>query len=154
LSRPDSRGVSEKLNQKTTRKMIAQILENSVSSALVCTDAKSGAQAWRPMSKKSFALTAQGAGLKNRALKRAYWQYVQQASAEMGAAVTAAVASGKVVITGASVGKKGDRGSVKWESADRFARHEPAAPKKVCEFTALADKLGITVEALRAKLTA
>ncbi len=135
--------------------MIAQILENSVNSALVCIDAKTGAQAWRPMSKKSFALTAQGASLKNRALKRAYWQYVQQqASAEMGAAVTAAVASGKVVITGASVGKKGDRGSVKWESTDRFARHEPAAPKRVCEFAALADKLGIPVEALRAKLLA
>ena len=134
--------------------MIAQILENTVSTALVCADNKSGAQSWKPLSKKSFALTAEGAGLKNRALKRAYWQYVQQASAEMGAAVTAAVASGKVVITRAAVGKKGDRGSLGWESADRFARHEPAAPKRVCEFTALADKLGITVEQLKAKLTA
>jgi hypothetical protein len=134
--------------------MLADILENTVHSALALTAAKSGAQAWRPMSKKSFALTAAGAGLKNRALKRAYWQYVQQSSAEMGAAVTAAVASGKVVITRTSVGKNGDRGSLGWESADRFARHEPAAPKRVCEFQALADKLGIPVEALRAKLTA
>jgi hypothetical protein len=134
--------------------MIAQILENTVSTALVCADTKSGAQAWKPMSKKSFALTAAGAGLKNRPLKKAYWHYVQQASAEMGAAVTAAVASGKVVITRAGVSKKGDRGSLGWESADRFARHEPAAPKKVCEFQALADKLGVSVETLRAKLLA
>ena len=139
--------------------MIANILENSVSSSLACRDGKSGAQSWKPMSRKSFALTAaaigpDGVALKNRALKRAYWEYVQQSASQLGAAVAHEVAAGRLVITGASVNAKGHGGALKWETAERFSRHEPAAPKKADPFVALADKLGITVDALKAKLTA
>jgi len=134
--------------------MIANILETSVSSALVCTDAKSGAQNWKPMSRKSFALTAAAVGLKNRALKRAYWEYVQQSASQLGAAVAHEVAAGRLVITGASLNAKGHGGALKWETAERFSRHQPAAPKRVDPYEALAEKLGITVDALKAKVSA
>lgn len=134
--------------------MIANILETSVSSALACNESKSGAQSWKPMSRKSFALTAAAVGLKNRALKRAYWEYVQQSASQLGAAVAHEVAAGRLVITGASLNAKGHGGALKWETAERFARHEPAAPKRVDPFEALAEKLGITADALKAKLAA
>jgi hypothetical protein len=134
--------------------MIANILETSVSSALACNETKTGAQSWKPMSRKSFALTAAAVGLKNRALKRAYWEYVQQSASQLGAAVAHEVAAGRLVITGASLNAKGHGGALKWETAERFARHEPAAPKKEDPYALLAAKLGITVDALKAKVSA
>lgn len=134
--------------------MIANILETAVSSALVCRDSVSGAQAWKPLSRKSFALTAAGCNLKGRALKKAHWAYLQQTAVEFGAGVTREIAAGRMVLTGASLNAKGHGGSLKWETSERFSRHEPAAPKRVDPFDALAEKLGITVDALKAKLTA
>lgn len=134
--------------------MIANILETSVSSALVCSDSKTGAQAWKPLSRKAFALTAAGCNLKGRELKKAHWAYLEQASAELGAAVTHEIAAGRIRITGANANAKGHGGALKWETAERFARHEPAASKKEDPYALLAAKLGISVEALKAKVSA
>lgn len=134
--------------------MIANILETAVSSALVCRDSESGAQAWKPLSRKSFALTAAGCNLKGRELKKAHWAYLQQAAMELNSGIAKEIAAGRIVLTGASQNAKGHGGSLKWESAKRFSRHEPAAPKRVDPYEALAEKLGITVDELKAKVSA
>lgn len=134
--------------------MIANILETAVSSSLACRDSESGAQAWKPLSRKSFALTAAGCNLKGRALKKAHWAYLQQAAMELNSGIAKEIAAGRIVLTGASQNAKGHGGSLKWETAERFSRHQPAAAKRVDPFEALAEKLGVTVDALKAKLAA
>lgn len=131
------------------------IIEN-VSSSLVARDSKTGATSWKPMSKKSFALTAEGEGLKGRALKKAHWAYLQRAASEMNSALTSEIVAGRIMVTAVSVNKNRTAGSVKWETADHFVRHEVATvAKRLTESDALemlSKKHGVDIAALIASL--
>lgn len=136
----------------------AEIITSAVSNALVARESANGATSWKPCTRKSFALTAAAIGedgtpLKGRALKKAYWNYVQTTARDLGAAFAHEVVAGRVIATGFSRNAGGTGGALKWETAARFNRHAPGADKPARDpFAALANQLGITVEALKAKL--
>lgn len=131
------------------------MIEN-VNSNLIARDSKTGATSWKPMSKKSFALTAEGCNLKGRALKKAHWAYLQRAASEMNSSLTAEIAAGRIMVTAVSVNKNRTAGSVKWETADHFVRHEvETVSKRLTESDALemlSKKHGVDIAALIASL--
>lgn len=131
----------------------------AVSQSIVAKDLKSGATAFRPMTRKSFALTKDGAGLKGQALKRAHKDYLDKVASEAGGEVAKAIAEGKLKVVGWNVNAKQTAGSVKFETAEHFARHgakgEARAPKmteeKALEFLAKAQ--GVSVDDLKTALS-
>jgi hypothetical protein len=131
------------------------IVEN-VNSSLVARESKNGSASWSPMSRKSFSLTTEGNGLKGAALKRAHWNYLQRASCEMNSAVAQGLVEGKIFITRVGSDSKGNGGTLKWETAQRFARREVGEiAKKLNETDALkliSEKYGVDVAALVASL--
>lgn len=113
------------------------MIEN-VSCALVARDTKTGATSWKPMSKKSFALTAEGCNLKGRALKKAHWDYLQLFASEMNSSLTAEIAAGRIMVTAVSTNKDRTKGAVKWETTNHFLRHEVGTvAKRLTETDAL-----------------
>lgn len=151
---------SKKPKPKQKRKnniMSAIAIAESVNASLVCKETKSGAMSWKPISRKAFSETSEAQGLKGRALKKAHWDYLQRASGELNAAVSSEIASGRIVITGVSSNAKGNGGSVKFELADHFARHEATekVAKKMTEtdaFKLLEAKYGVDMSAIIAQL--
>ena len=106
-----------------------ETIVESVNSSLVCRDSKTGNHSWRALNRKAFSELAENEGLKGRALKKAHWDYLQRTSSELGAAAASKIASQEIVITGVSSNAKGTGGTLKFETADHFARH--AATERV-----------------------
>lgn len=158
--------MSENQNQNSQSNQSAVVaFDAKVSQAIVAKDLSSGAQSFRYMQRKAFALTkyaqdADGNPLKGNALKRAHYAYLDKCASEASGEVAKAIGSGQLRVTGWNVNAKGNGGSIKWETKEHFARHnakasEPKAPKmtedKVLEFIAKAK--GVSVEDIRAALT-
>ena len=136
-----------------------------VSQAIVAKDLSSGAQSFRFMQRKAFALTKHaldenGNPLKGNALKRAHYAYLDKCASESGGEVVKQISTGQLRVTGWNVNANGNAGSIRVETAQHFARHqvkatEPKAPKltedKVLEF--IAKSKGVSVEDIRAALT-
>jgi hypothetical protein len=145
-------------NTKTEKEkhMSAVSIIDSVNSNLVARESKTGATTWKAMSRKSFSLTLEAQGLKGRALKKAHWQYLQRTSSELNSAVSSEIAAGRIFVTSVSANSKGTGGTVKFETADHFARHEVGEiAKKLNETDALkmlSEKYGVDVAALVASL--
>lgn len=146
------------LFQKTEKEktMSAISIVESVENRLVARESKSGATSWKPMKRTEFALTENGAGLKGQALKRAHNIYLQNCAVQMNSAVTSEIAAGRVIVTGVTQNAKGTGGTMKFETADHFARHEvKQVSKRLTETDALellAKKYGVDIAALVASL--
>lgn len=136
--------------------MSAISLIENVDCSLVARDTKTGATSWKPMSKKSFALTAEGCNLKGRALKKAHWDYLQHFASQMNSSLTAEIAAGRIMVTAASMNKDRTKGSVKWETTNHFLRHEVGTvAKRLTETDALellTKKYGVDISAIVANL--
>lgn len=136
--------------------MSAISIVESVGNCLVAREGKTGSTAWKPMNRKAFALTAEGQNLKGRALKSAHWQYLQRTASELNSAVSSEIAAGRIVVTAVSSNAKGTGGTVKFETANHFARHEVGTvAKRLTETDALeliAKKYGVDIAAIVAQL--
>lgn len=146
---------SVQINRERKTMSAISMIEN-VNSNLVARDSKTGATSWKPMSKKSFALTAEGCNLKGRALKKAHWDYLQRSASEMNSALTAEIAAGRIMVTAVSTNKNRTAGAVKWETTNHFLRHEVGTvAKRLTETDALellAKKYGVDIAAIVANL--
>lgn len=136
--------------------MSAISIVESVENRLVARESKSGATSWKPMKRTEFALTEKGNGLKGQELKRAHKIYLQTCAVQMNSAVTSEIAAGRVIVTGVTQNAKGTGGTMKFETADHFARHEvKQVAKRLTETDALellAKKYGVDIAALVASL--
>lgn len=131
-----------------------------ISQSLTCSESKSGALRFAPMTRKSFALTAAGANLKGRALKVAHKAYRDKFASEAAGVVTASIASGKSIITSIGVNAKGTGGQIRVETAEHYARHDVEPSKRTPKATLtesdalamIAKSKGMTVADLTAAL--
>lgn len=146
------------LFQKTEKEktMSAISIVESVENRLVARETKTGATSWKPMTRKAFALTEEGCQLKGAALKRAHWNYLQNCATQLNSSVSSEIAAGRIIVTGVSSNSKGTGGTVKWETADHFARNEvKQVAKRLTETDALellAKKYGVDIAAIVANL--
>lgn len=142
--------------QRKKKAMSAISIVESVENRLVARESKSGATSWKPMNRKDFAATAEGLDLKGNALKRAHRIYLQNCAVQLNSSVSSEIAAGRIIVTGVSSNAKGTGGTVKWETADHFARHEvKQVAKRLTETDALellAKKYGVDIAALVASL--
>jgi len=154
--------MSENNSQSQSQIVAVNIGEFSekISQSLTCTESKSGALRFAPMSRKSFALTADGANLKGKALKRAHFAYLDKCANELNGVVAASIASGKSKVVGFTANAKGNGGNVRLETAEHFNRHDVGPSKRqlklgLTEADALAliaKAQGISVDEVKAAL--
>lgn len=132
-----------------------------ITQSLVATESKTGAVRFAPMSRKSFALTAAGANLKGKALKRAHYAYLDKCASEANGVIAASLASGQSKVVGFTANAKGTGATVRLETAEHFGRHNPGESKRtpkaeVSESDALAviaKAQGVSVEDVKAALS-